>query len=134
VCWRGIFRYLAIWSKTDSEIKDIARKCKLEWTTHSSGCYKASSKFSLQSVRKFARIGKIDIVGMLDVDIKASRMVCSVVAGSFLSTYFSRQISVDLCREHVLFHWRFYHGARTMVKSRYHSKRVLIRTGMVLPT
>ena len=25
---------------------------------------------------------------MLDVAIKASRMVCSVVAGSFLSTYF----------------------------------------------
>jgi hypothetical protein len=32
--------------------------------------------------------GKISIVGTIDVDIKASRMVCSVVAGSFLSTYF----------------------------------------------
>jgi hypothetical protein len=32
--------------------------------------------------------GKISIIGTIDVDIKASRMVCSVVAGSFLSTYF----------------------------------------------
>ena len=30
----------------------------------------------------------VSIVGTLDVDIKASRMVCSVVAGNFLSTHF----------------------------------------------
>jgi hypothetical protein len=28
-------------------------------------------------------LGKLSIVGNLDVDIKASKMVCSVVAGSF---------------------------------------------------
>ncbi len=53
----------------------------------------------MQSVRNFASIGKISIVGTLDVDNKASRMVCSVVAGSFLSTNFSSQISVDLRRD-----------------------------------
>jgi hypothetical protein len=42
----------------------------------------------MQSIRNFVSDGKISIVGTLDVDIKASRMVCSVVAGSFLSTYF----------------------------------------------
>jgi hypothetical protein len=42
----------------------------------------------LQSVRNFASVGKISIVGTLGVDITASRMVCAVVAGSFLATYF----------------------------------------------
>jgi hypothetical protein len=72
----------------NSEFKNIARKCELKWTTHLPGCYKAPSKFRLQSVRNFASLGIISIVGMLNVDIKASRMVSSVVAGSFLSTFF----------------------------------------------
>jgi hypothetical protein len=66
----------------DSELEDIARKCKLKWTTRLSGCCEALSKFRLQSARNFKSNGKFSIVGTLDVDIKASRMVCSVVVGS----------------------------------------------------
>jgi hypothetical protein len=72
-----------MWSKTDSELKDIARKRRLKGHTALPGCYEAPSNFSPQSVGYFSSDGKISIVGMLEVDIKASRMVCSVVAGSF---------------------------------------------------
>jgi hypothetical protein len=85
----------------DSELEDIARKCKLKWTTHLSGRFKAPSEFSLQSVRNFASVGKISIVRTLDVDIKASRMICSVVVGFFYLLIFPRKISVDLCRDPV---------------------------------
>jgi hypothetical protein len=50
----------------------------------------------------FSSNGKISIVGMLEVDIKASsKMVCSVVARSFLSTYFfppniSRSVAAEI--------------------------------------
>jgi hypothetical protein len=53
-----------------------------------SGCHEAPTDFRSQSVGYFSRDGKISIVGTLEVDIKASRMVCSVVAEVFLSTYF----------------------------------------------
>jgi hypothetical protein len=43
----------------------------------------APTDFRLQSVGYFSSDGKISIVGALEVDIKANRMVCSVVAGSF---------------------------------------------------
>ncbi len=66
-----------------------------------SGCYKAPSKFSLQSIRNFGSIDEFSIVGMLDVDIEASRMICSVVVGSFLFSYFfppniSRSITANI--------------------------------------
>jgi hypothetical protein len=80
----------------DTHLEDIARKCELKWTTHLLGCYEAPSKFSSQSIRNFASVGKFSIIEMLDVDIKVSRMVCSVVAGSFYLLISSRQISIDL--------------------------------------
>ncbi len=76
-------RYSVISSRTDLYLLNIARKSNLKWNTPLSGCYKAPTDFRLQSVGYFSSDGIISIVVTVEVDIKASRMDCSVVAGSF---------------------------------------------------
>jgi hypothetical protein len=58
-------RYTALWSKTDSELEDIARKCRLKGHTALPGCYEAPSNFSPQSVGYLLSDNKISIIAML---------------------------------------------------------------------
>jgi hypothetical protein len=66
-----------MWSKRASEL----------WDTASSGCYEAPTDFSLLVAQNLSNNKNIAIVGTLNVDINASKMVDSVVAGTFLSNY-----------------------------------------------
>ena len=61
----------------------MARISKLKWHTASSGSYEAPTDFSLLVAQNSSRNKNIAIVEMLDVDNKASKMVDSVVAGTF---------------------------------------------------
>jgi hypothetical protein len=72
----------------DSQLEDIWRKSKLKGHSALPGCYEAPGNFSPQSFGYLSSDARISIGGTLEVDIKASGMVCSVVVGSFLSSYF----------------------------------------------
>ena len=76
-----------MWYKRDSDLEDTQRISELKWHTASSGCYEAPTDFSLLVAQHLSSNKNNAIVGMLDVDINASKLVDSVVAGHFLSNY-----------------------------------------------
>ena len=78
-----------MWSKKASELWDIAKIIELKWHTASSGCYEASTDFSLLVAQNLSSNKNIAIVGMLDVDMNASKMVHSVVAGTLFVDFSS---------------------------------------------
>ena len=72
-----------MWSKRASELWDIKKISKLKWHTALAGCYKSPTDFSLLVAQYSSSNKNIAIVGTHDVDINASKMVDSVVAGTF---------------------------------------------------
>jgi hypothetical protein len=64
-----------MWSKMDSELEDIARKCGLKGHTASPGCYEAPSNFSLQSIGNLLSDKKISIIAMLHFDVIVRRVM-----------------------------------------------------------
>jgi len=72
-----------MWSKRASELWDIARISELNWHTPSSECWEAPSNFGLLVAQISSSNMNIAIIGTLNVDINASLMVDSAVAGNF---------------------------------------------------
>ena len=70
-----------MWSKRASELWDIKKISKLKWHTALAGCYKSPTDFSSLVAQYSSSNKNIAIVD--DVDINASKMVDSVVAGTF---------------------------------------------------
>ncbi len=64
-----------MWSKTDSELKDISRKSELKWNTASSGCYEAPSNFSSQRAGYLSSDKKISIIATLHLDVIVRRVM-----------------------------------------------------------
>ena len=62
-------RKSAMWSKTDTDLADIAKICQLKWRAPSSGCQEAWNDFRWQRVHEFSRNGNIPIVMALDLEI-----------------------------------------------------------------
>ncbi len=58
-----------MWSNTDSELEDIPRKSKLKCNTALSGCYEATSNFSLQRAGYLSSDKKISIIARLHFDV-----------------------------------------------------------------
>ena len=72
-----------MWYKRASELWDVSRIRELKWHTALSGCYKATTDFSWLVAQNSSSNKNIAIIGTLYVDIDASKMVDSVVAGTF---------------------------------------------------
>jgi hypothetical protein len=68
-------RYSAMWSKTDSELKDIPRKCGLKGHTALPGCYEAPSNFSSQSIGYLLSDKKISIIATLHFGVIVRRVM-----------------------------------------------------------
>jgi hypothetical protein len=58
-----------MWSKMDSELEDIARKCELKGHTTLPGCKDAPAVFSLQSIGYLLSDKKISINATLHFDV-----------------------------------------------------------------
>jgi hypothetical protein len=69
------YRSSAMWSKTDSEVKDIPRKSKLKWNTALSGCYEAPSNVSLQRAGYLLSDKKFSIIATLHFDVIIRRIM-----------------------------------------------------------
>jgi hypothetical protein len=70
-----------MWPKRASELWDIVRISEPNWHTPSSGCWEAPSDFGSLVAHNSSSNKNIAIIGTLDVDINASLMVDSAVAG-----------------------------------------------------
>jgi hypothetical protein len=68
-----------MWSKTDSKLEDIARKCGLKGHTASPGCYEAPSNFSPQSVGYLSTDKKISIITTLHFGVIVRRVMALIL-------------------------------------------------------